>query len=184
MLRYQPGLGILGPHDEEDYDSACGVALEWLGTPHRNRIAILGPNGGIDCLHYVAAIMVAANLVPKFQFPYYHHAVGIRDRVNIMEGLFILCCDAAVLDPSEPVTNGDVMIFKSGIITNHAGIIMAANLCESEALSGVRTREVDRYSIDQFQSVLRLRSRGFIREPGTLTRDELYAATGRQEVEV
>ena len=140
-------------------------ATSWLGTPHRDRIAIKGK--GIDCLNLMREIYVAAGILPRFKFPYYNTRLGVGLDYNVMEWA------AGEVFYTTKVTNsqyrlGDLVIFRVGHQSNHVAVLLdAGQIYHSASGCGVRTDHLEVVE-DEIQSVLRFTSTGIKRNPETV----------------
>lgn len=169
-LTYKPGLGI---YTEEEIVNARAVAAYWQGTPWRNRMEKVG--AGIDCLHFMKVLIVGLQAVPYYRLPYYHYAMGLRCQRNIMEDVFRRCCDCEIVDAGDACTDGDVVIFACGDVSNHVGVVLDSRLYEARAGHMATSAAVEAFETRRVQSFLRLRSRGFTVRPETLNIKALAA---------
>lgn len=140
-------------------------ARRWSGTPHKNRMA--KPGVGIDCLHLLREMAVAAKWLPPFAFPYYDPAWGFGRQVNVIERILVLCCHSRLLKQGEPLQDGDVMIWAVGRQSNHCGIFIAGEVWHAQASRLVQGEALE--DVGPFQSVVRITEAGFKRRPETLT---------------
>lgn len=109
-------------------------AERWRGTPHRDRMAVIGT--GIDCIHYVAEIFIAAGLIERRQLPSYRTTEGIANSANTaLEDRIgeMVHVDRIELDQAAPEF-GDVIVFKVGNVSGHCGFF--ANEYLYHALGG------------------------------------------------
>ncbi len=142
---------------------ARSLAKEFAGTPHHSRTCTIGV--GVDCVHFVAAIIKAAGITPPFRLPAYDDRLGrLRER-NIIEDILIehLHCERA----PEPAF-GDIVVCRCGRETNHVGIVIDGDFwhvpgrgrCGPEALVNWDSR---------IQCFLRITKEGLKADPGELT---------------
>lgn len=152
-----------------ELEAMRGTLAFWQGTPHRDRMAKVGV--GIDCIHLVRECYVAAGLIPEFRFPYYHPRMGLGRDNNVMERVFTACTEADAIDPELAPADGDVLIWRVGNQSNHCGIYFDGMAWHVMAKARVRPDPFEplRYSM---QSFIRLRARGFVRRPETLTPED------------
>ncbi len=148
-------------------DLARAECARWAGTPHRNRIAVVGQ--GVDCLRFVFEVLIAAGVLPRFTLPRYDERLGILREKNVMEALILTHCHATV--ETEPAF-GDVVIFKCGAQSNHAGIIIDGECWHVPGRSRVGTEEWANVR-KVTQSLLRLTATGFRESPEGLTWEKI-----------
>ena len=148
-------------------------AKRWEGTPHRNRMA--KPGVGVDCLHLLRALAVAAEWLPPFQFPYYDPTWGIGRKSNVISRVILRCCHARALAATEPLATGDVAIWAVGRQSNHCGIVIAGDVWHAQAGRLVCGEPITEEMRARFETVLRIEAPGFHRRPETLTIDDFKA---------
>ncbi len=116
---------------EEKKKIAMATCAKWRGTPHRNRIAIVGL--GIDCIKFVNEILCDSEIIDRTVFGGYDLNEGM-----LGESERLIVAIESLLNV-ERVENqeyqfGDLMVFKTGGISGHCGF------CDGEriwhALSG------------------------------------------------
>jgi len=61
----------------ERIQQAEATCAKWHGTPHRDRVAIVG--AGIDCVMFVNEILADAGIIERVEFPAYPIADGIHE---------------------------------------------------------------------------------------------------------
>lgn len=134
----------------------------WEGTPHRNRMA--KKRVGVDCIHFVAAIYVAAGILPAFRFPSYDPSRGILAETNAMGEIFQRLTFCHPIEATAPREFGDVAIFRVGRVSNHVGIIDGDHVWHS--LSNCRVHPA-RYNIWQgeVQELIRIDQDGLRARP-------------------
>lgn len=153
-----------------ELEALRGTLLFWQGTPHRDRMAKVGV--GIDCIGLVRECFVAAGLVEPFELPYYNPRMGLGRANNVMERVFLACTDAVAIDPEKgDPADGDVLIWRVGRQSNHCGIYLDGKAWHVMARAKVRPDPWEPLRHDM-QSFIRLRARGFVRRPETLTPED------------
>ncbi len=103
------------------------AAKRWAGTPHKNRIAVPGPAGGVDCIRFVFEVVTAAGILKPFALPHYREALGLLRASNVMETLMreYAQCESVDVEGRQTVPEfGDVAIFQCGEQSNHTGIVI------------------------------------------------------------
>ena len=155
------------------FDAHAGLATarHWLGTPHRDRMAMVGV--GIDCIHFVRQVMMAGGISESFELPYYLPRWGIGRGNNIMERLLLQCFDG-VLVPyhMEPLADGDILIFQVGRQSNHCGIVLDGQCWHSQAAYVVHPDPINPEFLTRLQAVVRLTARGPRRRPEELQAED------------
>lgn len=150
--------------------AALAECKAWEGTPHFDRIAV--PGRGIDCLHLVGRVLIAAGVLPEFRMPFYRPWWGAGRENNVMERIFMHCCHAGALAPDQPAMDGDVAVFQVGKQSNHVGIVFGGKLWHALAKSVVQADDLAPF-IPSLQSLVRLTDVGFRNRPEELTQDDL-----------
>jgi NlpC/P60 family putative phage cell wall peptidase len=98
------------------------AAAEWIGTPFRAHTQV--PQGGVDCVHLIAALMREAGVEHDFQPPDYsldwgrHAATSplldyLREEPNLRE---LAACESPLA--------GDILTFRIGAVEHHVGILL------------------------------------------------------------
>lgn len=139
------------------------MAEVFRGTPHKNRLCL--PGEGVDCIHFVIAVLASAGVIPRIRLPFYDERLGSFRAHNVMEDLFLMHFHAQRLDADEPVEFGDVVVCSCGRQTNHIGIILdggwfwhvpGKGICFPDSLGVWRHRT---------QCLLRMTGTGLKRDP-------------------
>jgi hypothetical protein len=170
----------------ERREAAQAAAVRFQGTPHRNRICL--PGEGVDCIHFVMAVLQAAGIVPTHRLPFYDERLGAFRERNVMEALFLRYLDAEALPGDTPPAFGDVVICQCGKQSNHVGIALENDHPTREtpgrgqltttamwhvpARGFVGPEAWERWR-DRVQSIIRIRGAGLRDEPGKLTWREI-----------
>lgn len=155
----------------ESQAKAIQEAESWRGTPHRHRIAARGR--GIDCIRFVAAVMVAAEVVEPTEIPSYPTAVGLANVDNKMVRALLGCLDAVEIPADEwDPQFGDLCVWKCGQNANHLAIRLASQVWHVSTLSpvGPMTSEAARR---RMQCAIRLRARGWTKSPANIRFSQL-----------
>ena len=159
------------PHSTAlDNDAALTEARRWIGTPHANRMAVVGI--GIDCIHYVREIMVAGGVCDRFTVPHYSDRLGQGLESNFMERLLMACFFVELVPKDEEPQDGDIIIFKVGRQSNHCGMFFAGEVWHAVARSWVKNDPLEHWR-DKVQSFLRITALGCRRRPETITPEEM-----------
>jgi cell wall-associated NlpC family hydrolase len=101
---------------------ANNTAEAFRGTKHVNRLAL--PGEGVDCIHFVMAVLEAAGVVPRFRLPFYDERLGSFRARNVMEDLFEMHFFVSIHPAEAAPEFGDVVICKCGRQSNHVGILL------------------------------------------------------------
>lgn len=107
---------------------------KWRGTPHRDRMAVVGV--GVDCIHFVAAVLWESGIIPQFEFPGYNPAEGLHERSERLAGGLARCLYAAQTDKAAPQF-GDVAVFKTGRVSGHCGFVLGDTIAHALAHQSV-----------------------------------------------
>lgn len=103
---------------EERKTFALASCKKWHGTPHQNRIAILGV--GIDCAQFVNEVLVDSGIIERQQFGGYNIAAGMHNVSDQLERVIVNCLNVRAIKTCEKQF-GDIAIFKTGIRSGHLG---------------------------------------------------------------
>lgn len=148
----------------EQKEAARAACNEWRGTPHRDRLRL--KKKGVDCVNFVAAVLIDAGLVRDFALPYYSANWGIGRRENVMSRLI------DELFHVEEVTGepefGDLLVFRVGRQSNHIGIVIDGECWHCMTRRFVEPSELDHRIFSDVQTILRLVAPGEKRAPETL----------------
>lgn len=147
--------------NDETRNLARTEAQRWLGTPHRDRIARVGV--GIDCINFVYEVLAAAGVAERKELGSYDTNVGLHEAVYKLKRAVLTCLDCEEMPPNDPQF-GDIVIFKEGAFSGHAGIIIDSDVwhalagrCVTRSLYGDWQRKVE--------CLLRIKSLGLKGEP-------------------
>lgn len=111
---------------QEQKQLANQACHEWSGTRHVNRIAVKGE--GVDCVRFVAEILVAAGIIERPEFPRYDERLGVLRKHNIIEDILLQHLHAERIEPADGAQFGDIVVCSVGRQTNHVGIIAGDDL--------------------------------------------------------
>jgi hypothetical protein len=112
---------------------ALTEAQRWQGVAHIDRLAKFPV--GIDCIHYVAEILFAANIIERRELPFYRTTSGIAKVSTELEDRMLAAFHVEVLHVAnhEPEF-GDVVICATGRMTSaHCGWLAGQHLWHSLA---------------------------------------------------
>lgn len=97
------------------------VLKSWEGTPYKHKTGI--KNKGVDCIHFVACVMVECGVIQTYKMPDYpsdwHLHKGnelLRDEINKFE------CTVEYDPRKENTIDGDVLLFRYGRASSHSTI--------------------------------------------------------------
>lgn len=142
----------------------------WRGTPHLHRRAIKG--NGIDCVYFVAAALVEAGVVEPFtRLPSYPTAWGFMTSENALGDGLSQVLTANRLRPTG-FAFGDLVVFKAGRNSNHAGIIVDGRLWHVMTGGTVQPSLIARH-IFGIQEIIRIRERGWRIDPSKIRINDL-----------
>lgn len=155
------------PFTARELDAMRQTVTLWKGTPHRDRMAKVGV--GIDCVHFLREVFVAAGVLPEFVFPFYATNWGYGRSNNLMERMLVTACHAEVVTTPQ---DGDVVVFRVGRQTNHCGVCLDGLVWHAQFKRGVRFDDLATFD-DKIQSYVRLTARGFKKRPEELQKSDL-----------
>lgn len=157
---------------EERKQAARAICALYAGTPHRNRMARPGKNGGVDCIHFVAEVLSGAGVILPHTLPAYDERLGVLRARNVIEDILLQHLHAEIAPEPE---FGDIVICTCGRQSNHVGIVIDGQMwhvpgrgwCGPEALGNWAAR---------VQSFVRLTDTGLRQDPARLQADALRIA--------
>lgn len=149
-------------------------ASRWAGTKHQNRLAL--PGEGIDCVHFVFEVVIAAGICPRFPIAFYDERLGALRERNIIEDLLLSHLHAESHPPDEPPAFGDLVVAKCGRQTNHVGIILDGEMWHVPGRGRVGPAGWADWK-PRTQSLVRITETGFIQDPAALTWAAIKAKT-------
>lgn len=136
-------------HTPERRAALMTATRAWLGTPFRENCAVAGLQGGVDCVHFLAAVHAATGACPPLDLPvlpveqvrswHLHHAESkilewfarpeIRGRVRR-------------IDDDEPLLIGDMPVLQLAQTTHHLALWAAPDLMHVAIPAGVVAHSV------------------------------------------
>jgi cell wall-associated NlpC family hydrolase len=125
---------------------------------------------GVDCVHFVAAVFAEAGIVEPFErLPSYPTTWGLVSPENVLGvGLQkILECDRLPWDRVKVLEFGDVVIFKAGRQSNHAGLFLDGRIWHVMTGGVVHPALPIRFA-KGIQEVVRLKKKGWKTEPNSV----------------
>ena len=107
---------------------AIAEAHSWIGTRWRHWQSVKGR--GVDCVHFVVAVVRAAGLLPDtFTVPSYARNVGMWEKSDGIADAIRACPGVMVANVSlDAVEFGDVLVFQDGDCSSHVAILLADGL--------------------------------------------------------
>lgn len=97
-------------------------ALAWVGTPYHAHARVIGPSGGVDCVHLLCAVYHEAGLVPPIDPGKYPISWHMHQR----EERYMAALDRRANRTDHP-RPGDIALFRFGRCFSHAAIVVADN---------------------------------------------------------
>jgi hypothetical protein len=163
---------------EERTAAARAACQKWAGTPHRNRVAVAGYTGGVDCLRFVFEVVIAAGILPRFSLPSYNERLGIlRDR-NVMEPIMMEYAHCEAVDVGSRFVApefGDVAIFSCGPQSNHTGIVIDGEVWHVPGRGRVGPEAWINVA-PKLQRLMRFTGTGFAQDIKSLTWEKIRAS--------
>lgn len=145
---------------------ARASCARWRGTPHRNRIAIKG--GGIDCIRFIAEVLIDAGVVDRRPLPSYPLSWGVASPESRMGLVMAQMMDVERIPVSDwTPAFGDICIFKVGSQSNHCGIVIDGEVWHVSRNHAVGPEGLE-HCRPRLQEALRIRRPGWTREPGSV----------------
>lgn len=136
---------------------AVATLIKWHGTPHRDRIAVVGQ--GIDCVMLVNEVLVDAEILPRIQFPAYSTNDGMHNKslrlAKAVEGL--LHVEQVSTDGTR---FGDIAVCRNGQQSAHVMFLTETRVWHSLAGVGVTNGKLNIWKA-RFEFVYRLTADGF-----------------------
>lgn len=122
----------------------CVAARAWLGTPFRENCAVRGPAGGVDCVHFLAAVHAETGACPAIELPV-HPVEVIRQwhvhhpESKILDWLGRQDVRGRVrrLDAGEPFLPGDMPVLRVEQAEHHLTLWLAPELVHVAIPAGV-----------------------------------------------
>ncbi len=136
----------------------------YAGTPHVNRLNL--PGEGVDCVHFVLAVLTAAQLVPAgIRLPAYDERLGrLRER-NVIEDILLAHLHCERIEGPE---FGALVVCKCGRQSNHVGIAIDGDLWHVPGKGRCGPEAIGPW-IPRVQSFLRITAPGLRADPAELT---------------
>jgi hypothetical protein len=161
---------------DERQDRARATCRKWGGTPHVNRLALVGE--GIDCIHFVAEVLIDAGIIERKKLPFYDERLGSLRSHNIIEDLLLAHLHAERLPPDSPAF-GDLVVTTVGRQTNHLGIYIDGAMWHVPGKGRVGPEAWADWR-PRVQGLVRITEPGYSSDPALLTWDAIKAKAPRQ----
>jgi cell wall-associated NlpC family hydrolase len=136
-------------------------AQRWIGTPHRDRIAIVGV--GIDCINFVYEVLIAAEILERRTIGGYNTRIGYLEKTEKLKRAFKHCAHVKELPPGDPQF-GDIVIFSEGKFSAHSGIVIDGSIWHSLAQRTVTMSTFEEWQ-KHIDCLLRITEIGLKNEP-------------------
>jgi hypothetical protein len=119
-------------------------ALDWLGTPFSENCAVKGRDGGVDCVHFLAAVHTAAGACAAVDLPTLPveqvrawHQHNTRSLILDWLGQPAIRGRVRRLDVGEPLLSGDMPVLKVGLTGHHLALVCGPELLHVAIPAGV-----------------------------------------------
>ena len=113
----------------------------WIGTPFRQRAAVPGPLGGVDCAGFVGGVFHAIGAIPqRIAVPPYDVNHARHSDESVLRAWFQLPevrARVRLLDHIEPALDGDIVFPRVGRVEHHLGIWVSPDVYHVVRPSGV-----------------------------------------------
>jgi len=131
------------------------VCESWLGTPFRHLACRRGPDGGVDCIHFVAAALVEAGRLPESllaEIPAYPRDWHLHsDDDRLAAGL--ISRPEYFLVHSGDAADGDVAAYQFGRCSSHSALRVGDHLYHAVVGHGViRSAAADEFWVSRFRA--------------------------------
>lgn len=103
---------------EERRKLAMACLFKWHGTPHKNRIAVVGI--GIDCIKLLAELLMDAGIVERVTFGSYTVEDGLFEASDRLQKVIEHAFHVQIIH-TEEMQFGDVAVFTTGRRSAHVG---------------------------------------------------------------
>jgi len=113
------------------------ILESWMGTPYRHRTAVKGR--GVDCIHFVACVMMEAGVISKFNVPDYPSDWHLHHTDELLREGIAQFPMSEEFDPGEvdPI-NGDILLFRYGRASAHSTIFFDNYIYQAVGYDEVR----------------------------------------------
>lgn len=99
---------------------AVATLAKWHGTPHRDRLAIVGV--GIDCAQLINEVLVDTGIVERIDFGAYDVVDGLHTQSHRLARAVEKLLHVEQVSKDKPEF-GDIAVYRTGTRSGHCGII-------------------------------------------------------------
>lgn len=145
---------------------ALAELARWHGVKHVNRVAV--PGVGIDCIHLVFVVYVAAGLLPRRRLGTYNTEHGLFQHSDRLRDGLLATLHAVKVAPTTPEW-GDIAIFKTGRTSAHCGFLTRGQVWHALAHRCVTVSEWHNWE-HRADCLIRLTQPGFKANPAQTMR--------------
>jgi hypothetical protein len=138
---------------------------KWHGTPHRDRIAIVGV--GIDCINYIVEILTDATIVDRRPFNGYKLDHGTFKQSQRLHAAVTNALHVVPLAHDAPPEFGDIWSFATGQRSGHCAIVGEDCLWHAMGNNRVTFTELARWK-PELDTAYRITSCGWKTDPQTV----------------
>lgn len=131
-------------HTNERQATLLQEARSWLGTPFSENCAIKGPQGGVDCVNFIAATHTAAGACGAVTLPVLPveqvrawHVHNPESKILDWLGRPEVRGRVRVIEPDEPRLIGDLVILKLNLTEHHLTLFCGHELLHVAIPAGV-----------------------------------------------
>lgn len=146
---------------KERREAALAEAASWMGTPHRDRMAVRGQ--GVDCIRFVFEVLIAAPIVSRRELPPYSTMIGYgKESRSLQDSLLAAfhCVEFDYEQSEEEPQFGDIIVFKNGDQSAHCGWFSSGQLYHALARRCV-TRSEWKHWAPRAKSIIRIYALGW-----------------------
>jgi hypothetical protein len=119
-------------------------ALSWIGTPFSENCAVKGRAGGVDCVHFLAAVHTVAGACEAVHLPELPveqvrawHQHNTRSLILDWLGQPAIRGRVRRLAEGEPFMTGDMPVLKVGLTGHHLSLVCGPELLHVAIPAGV-----------------------------------------------
>lgn len=103
---------------------------KWRGTPHKNRMSVLGV--GIDCIKFVNEVLADSGIIDLQQFGGYDIQEGMFGVSDVLKKAVENSLHCERVDVSKNQF-GDIAVFRNGMMAGHCGFLDETHIWHSLA---------------------------------------------------
>jgi hypothetical protein len=138
---------------------------KWHGTPHRDRLALVGV--GIDCINLIAEVLTDAGIVQRRPFTGYKLDHGTHRQSQRLHAAISNALHVEALPSGAPSEFGDLWSFSTGNRSGHCAIVGDGVIWHAMGNNRVTFTELERWQ-PELDKAYRLTDLGWYVDPQTV----------------